>query len=620
MKIKPMESRIAMIGLRYIRFLSVAFVMVNAARAADDAGPPAIQPKPIFPVSPNHRFEGQIVATGAAPITYTSDSLPPSLRIDPASGRITGRSPAPGVYWLTVTASNALATGTATLRIISKEGGFYDTTTENPFALKNTFLTQAPERKACPTFAEAKPLLPSPSWQGHDAVIQCYWKAWEIAFRHLQTPPTGSPFVSNLIDPAFNGCTFMWDSAFMMMFGHYGERAFHFQGTLDNFYTMQHRDGYICREIAISDGDEHFAPWDNSSTGPNILPWAEWEYYHQTGDKARLARIFPALLAYTQWYQKYRSWPDGTYFSSGWGCGMDNQPRLPAGFNPLYDNGFLSWVDTTLQAIFADKVLIKMAAALGRDKDVEPLRQEADRLGPFVNAHLWDGATGFYYDRFRDGSLSKVKSIAAYWALLAGVVPKENLPRFLAHLSNPAEFARPDPIPSLSADSKTYQPSGGYWRGSVWSPTDYMVLRGLTETGADALAHDIAIKHLQNVVDVFQNTGSLWENYAPETADPGKPARKDFVGWTGLSPISILFEYVFGLHPNAPQRELLWDVRLLEAHGVDNYPFGPNCMLELKCAARQFETDTPVITAKTSEPITLRVKWTGGERVMDLRP
>jgi hypothetical protein len=147
-----------------------------------------------------------------------------------------------------------------------------------------------------------------------------------------------------------------------------------------------------------------------------------------------------------------------------------------------------------------------------------------------------------------------------------------------------------------------------------------MVLRGLTETGADALAHDIAIKHLQNVVDVFQNTGSLWENYAPETADPGKPARKDFVGWTGLSPISILFEYVFGLHPNAPQRELLWDVRLLEAHGVDNYPFGPNCMLELKCAARQFETDTPVITAKTSEPITLRVKWTGGERVMDLRP
>lgn len=606
--------------IKIFQALLITFVIGGAVLGSDNAGAPAIQPKPIFPVAPGRAFDFQVQATGTPPISYSAESLPATLKIDPASGRISGKSPAAGVYWISVTASNSLGKTSATLRIISREASFYDTTDPNKFATENTFLTRSPEHKACPTFADARPLLPNPAWQGHESVINCYWKAWEIAFRNVRSPPPGSPMVSNLIDPAFNGCAFMWDSAFMTMFGHYGERAFNFQETLDNLYTMQHRDGYICREIRISDGQEHFDAGDTSSTGPNILPWAEWEYYRQTGDKERLGRVFPVLLAYTQWFARNRSWPDGTYFSSGWGCGMDNQPRLPQGYNPLYDHGFVSWVDTTMQAVFADKILIRMAKELGRDRDVDGLSQEVDLLTPFVNTYLWDGASSFYFDRLRDGSLSKVKSIASYWALLAGVVPRENLPNFLDHLRNLAEFNRPDRVPALSADSHAYQATGGYWRGGVWSPTDYMVLRGLTEVGADSLAYDIALNHVQNVADVFQKTGTLWENYAPESADPGKPARKDFVGWTGLSPISILLEYVFGLRPDAPRRELLWDVRLLEEHGVERYPFGRTGVLDLHCAARRSYIEPPVITAKTNEPLTLRVRWAGGEKSFDLHP
>jgi hypothetical protein len=54
-----------------------------------------------------------------------------------------------------------------------------------------------------------------------------------------------------------------------------------------------------------------------------------------------------------------------------------------------------------------------------------------------------------------------------------------------------------------------------------------MVLRGLTEVGRDALAHDIARNHLDNVVTVFEKTGTVHENYAPESAAPapvGRPA------------------------------------------------------------------------------------------------
>ena len=47
-------------------------------------------------------------------------------------------------------------------------------------------------------------------------------------------------------------------------------------------------------------------------------------------------------------------------------------------------------------------------------------------------------------------------------------------------------------------------------------------------------ARTIALNHVDNVLQVFQKTGTVWENYAPESAAPGEPAKPDFVGWTGL--------------------------------------------------------------------------------------
>lgn len=50
---------------------------------------------------------------------------------------------------------------------------------------------------------------------------------------------------------------------------------------------------------------------------------------------------------------------------------------------------------------------------------------------------------------------------------------------------------------------------------------------------------------------MFRETGTLWENYAPEYAGRGHPAKPDFVGWTGVSAITIPIEYVVGLRLDA---------------------------------------------------------------------
>lgn len=189
---------------------------------------------------------------------------------------------------------------------------YYPTYSERNKTLveENTFIGKSISENPLPTFDEAKDRLPEPVWENHDDYIKCYRRAWEIAFRNLKKPKEGTGFVSDFIDTAFNGCSFMWDSAFMLMFGKYAQRIFNFQGTLDNFYSHQHRDGFICREINENTGEENFSRYDPSATGPEVLPWCEWEFFLNFGDMERLKKVFPPLMAYHRWMAENHTWPE----------------------------------------------------------------------------------------------------------------------------------------------------------------------------------------------------------------------------------------------------------------------------------------------------------------------
>jgi glycogen debranching enzyme len=501
--------------------------------------------------------------------------------------------------------------------------GYIDTHVREPLVGENGFPGMQPEDVKPPSFEDAWGLLPQPFWEGHEDVIGCYRGAWRLAFANLRRPEPGSGFVASFIDTAFNDCLFMWDSAFILLFARYGRRAFDFQRTLDNLYASQHPDGFICREISTLDGGDRFERFDAASTGPNVMPWTEWEHYSDTADRDRLARVFPVLVAYHRWLRRHRTWRDGTYWTSGLGTGMDNQPRIPQRLvgedgwpERLTYHGHAVWIDTCLQQVLSADLLLLMAEAVGRLEEVADLREERDGLSLTVNERLWNEETAFYHDELADGAPSEVRTIGAYWALLAGVVPQERVASFVGHLEDPQGFGRPHRVPSLPADHPEYDSGGGYWLGGVWPPTNYMILRGLDRAGYHNLAHEISREDLDNVVRVFEDTETLWENYAPERAAPGNRAKSDFVGWSGLAPIAGLFEYVFGLRADAPSERLLWDVRLLEAHGVRSYPFGREGVLDLSCAARSCAAEEPEIQVSATVSLELVVRWGGGEKTV----
>ena len=323
------------------------------------------------------------------------------------------------------------------------------------------------------------------------------------------------------------------------------------------------------------------------------------------------------LVSYGQWQRRYRTWPNGSYWGTGLASGMDNQPRSPEG--EIIDHAHLTWVDTNMQAVLANRIVLDIASVLDRREEVQDFADENALLVPWINEYLWDESSGFYHDLRRDQTrLTEVKTIGAFWALLADAVPAERLPRFVEHLDNAAEFKRPHRIPSLSADTPGYDPDGGLWLGGVWPPTNYMVMRGLAARGFEDLAYEIAKNHHDNMVASFEETGSVWEHHAPDEVGGGR-GRKDFVGWTGITPIAVLFEFIFGLRPEFTQSRLSWQIRGIEGFSVDRYPFGASGLLNLKLHPRTTVLEKPTVEISSDMDVNVELVWAGGSEIVEVR-
>ena len=510
-------------------------------------------------------------------------------------------------------AQNLISSGSPLYKLPYK-----DTYVREPLVAENRYRTAKIEKQKPGTFEQAKKVLPAPYWDGHEKEIEMYWKAWQIGLTNVSQPLDDSGFVTPYISPAYNGNIFMWDCAFITMFCRYGKNFFPFQKTLDNFYAKQHPDGFICREIR-ADGSDCFGRYDPTSTGPNILPWSEWLYFTQFGDDNRLNKVFPVLAAYYKWLKLNHTWRNGTYWSSGWGTGMDNMPRVKDEYNTIYSNGHMIWLDACLQQIMVADQLLKMGFYLERWQEIEEFEDDIKKLTKYINENMWSEQDGFLYDQYEDNSLSTTQGIYAYWVLHTDVLPKEKLDKLVSHLNDTAKFNRTHRCPSLSAEHPKYKANGRYWVGGVWPGANYMLISGLVNKGYRDLAWDIVTNHYQNVFEVYKKTDTFFEYYAPEGTEPGFMARKDFVGWTGLPPIAELIEYIFGIRADIQENHMTIDVHLTDGYGIDRYPLGENGDVSVKVAKRSSKNEKPKVTIKSNIPFKVTLIWDNGKEEKEIK-
>jgi len=465
-----------------------------------------------------------------------------------------------------------------------------------------------------PVFADSKKLLPTPVLESNPELVELYWATWQLGFKNFKKPQPGSGFVSNFMDEGFSPKIFQWDTIFMVMFARYGFKAFPAIQSLDNFYIKQHADGFICREIKEDDGQDFHKESEGESVNPPLFSWAEMENYRVTGDKSRMAMVFPVLEKYTAWLETSRKKPNtahNLYWNNPLGSGMDNTPRRGSG-----------WVDMSSQMVIQYNDLAAMSAELGKQDKAAQYRARADEIGKLINKWMWNEADGLYYDVDDKGKQVKWKTAGCFWPMLAGVTSPAQEQKLMANLKDPNSFWRQNVFPTLAADQKHYDPTGRYWRGGVWAPTNYAIIRGLSLRGHDDLAREAAARYLGQIYEVFKKTGTVFELYAPDMAEPGtnvlgkldkSRARPDFVGWTGLGPIAMLIENIIGLRADAPHNKLVWHLDRIDRFGMENFSFG-NVTVSLICEKRDSLKAPAKITINSDKPFELVLVKDGAEK------
>jgi hypothetical protein len=509
----------------------------------------------------------------------------------------------------------------------------------NPF--KSAHYTPAP----LPTFERTRGKLPAPIYDEAPLFVQAYWKAWELAFRNFHEPTAENGFVSQLIDASFSQNIFLWDTCFMTMFTNYAHPLVPGIGSLDNFYAKQHDDGEISREIDRKTGRD--SPYWISASGRDlyshdgnkwqgqgfsvayigrdvpkpppvltldalnhpIAAWAELESYRITGDRQRLEKVYGPLVKYYRALDKYLRQGNGLYITD-W-AGMDNSPRN----DDIVGGG--TAVDISAEMVMFARQLAQIAELMGKPQDASALRHDADQVSATINAKMWNPQRGFYFDLSLNGKQSSVKTVGAYWTLLAGVASDAQAQALATELRNPATFGRQHRVPTLAADERGFNPMGGYWRGSVWAPTTTMVIRGLQKYGQQALATEIAMEHLRAVSDVFAKTNTIWENYAPDSTRQGDEAKADFVGWSGLGPIMYLIEFAIGIQADAPANTIVWDIQSSRRVGVENFRFGGK-LVQLVAEAATADGKR-MVKVSSDQPLTLQVRWQGKKTTIEVK-
>ncbi|MHC4283195.1 MAG: MGH1-like glycoside hydrolase domain-containing protein, partial [Planctomycetota bacterium] len=116
--------------------------------------------------------------------------------------------------------------------------------------------------------------------------------------------------------------------------------------------------------------------------------------------------------------------------------------------------------------------------------------------------------------------------------------------------------------------------------------------------------------------EVYKQTGTLWENYAPQSVARGKPSKGDFVGWTGIGPIAFLIEYRIGIKANAPDNVIIWHINTTKRVGIENFWFGEKT-LSLVCEEAN-STGDRIVKVKSTGAFHLRISLNGKVKVIEI--
>ncbi len=364
--------------------------------------------------------------------------------------------------------------------------------------------------------------LPRPKFKD-EAEEKLYYKCFSILRSTVYSPQGISPYKSVTPDRYPHRDVWLWDTSFIAP----GIKYIDFEVAKQNLRQVllfQNEEGFLhfrCSPKTLNA--------NTPFTQPPVLAWGVLELYKYKEDKAFLEENYEKLCSYIDWDMKNRDldgnglleWVEEEFKHCRCGeCGMDNTPRYDdaTGMDAI---DFCSFIANDMRCVS------EIAKILGKDEDSKKWQERYEQMCANVNAVLWDEKDKFYYDRkISDGKLHKIKSVASFLPLFAGVCDKEKAEALVKHLFNPNEFGTPFPIPTISVDDKTYV-TKDMFRGPVWLNFNYLIAQGLERYGYLKEANEIRQKTIDEIKYWFINEGIVYEFYdSTQEVSPSRLSRK----------------------------------------------------------------------------------------------
>ncbi len=234
--------------------------------------------------------------------------------------------------------------------------------------------------------------------------------------------------------------------------------------------------------------------------------------------------------------------------------GMDNHYERAGQWGQ--EESFCEGVDLNCYLVREARAMALVAEALEIPADCAYFAAAAQRRAEAIQQWLWDPVAGLYYDfhAIKQAPI-KVKYVGALLPLWSQTATPEQARRLVEeHLTNPAEFWRPYPLPALAASEPGYVEGfmPGHpttccsWRAHTWVPANYMVFQGLRQYGYAALARELA----ERTFELFRRA-PFCEYYTAETGIG--TGQKPFWGWSSLA-IFMMLETELGADPTRVER------------------------------------------------------------------
>jgi hypothetical protein len=354
--------------------------------------------------------------------------------------------------------------------------------------------------------------------------------------------------------------------------------------------------------------------------------WSMWELYSRLpGNKERqnfAARVYPLLTnAYWDWTNKVDI--DGDLLTAtpdNW----DDNPRYDLIFKEIkYVPGWNSWWNDLVRCCRENKlddpapssqlgygavVLHWLALILGKNAEAAGWEHQIQRHEQAIDS-LWDEQKGYWIVTYRGTQRDDVLTSSIIYPIFCDLCrdPAKIKRVIEEHMLNPKEFNGPFPIPTVAYDDPRYyhqkppfqNEAGGLWRGNIWMPETWIIVKGLFKYGYEDEAKSMVARLLNMMANQSASVGP-YQQFAHSPAEwydsrTGLGQNNRAFSWSS----AVAMDYLLGNYQNErvlgsnPDRD-----RAIAGHVREIFDFDTgNSLFKVETIKTVF----PLLTMKTTD-------------------